>query len=60
MYSPTALTSLVYFGSRAVEAWTPAVGDSWNYNLNAPVKLNVDVDVVFMDMGKPTPILNSY
>lgn len=32
--------------------WTPRVGDSWNYNLDPPVDTNVDVDVIFIDMGE--------
>lgn len=32
--------------------WTPAVGDSWNYNLALPVDTTVDVDVVMIDMGE--------
>lgn len=32
--------------------WTPAVGQSWNYNLATPLKTNVDVDVFLIDMGK--------
>ena len=32
--------------------WTPAVGDSWNYNLATPVKTSADVDVFLIDMGK--------
>ena len=34
--------------------WTPAVGDSWNYNLATPVKTGADVDVFLIDMGKPS------
>lgn len=32
--------------------WTPAVGDSWNYNLATPVKTSADVDVFLIDMGE--------
>lgn len=32
--------------------WTPKVGDSWNYNLHAPVEIAVNADVVFIDMGE--------
>lgn len=33
-------------------AWTPVVGNSWNYNLETPVDTTVDVDVVFIDTGE--------
>lgn len=32
--------------------WTPKAGDSWNYNLHAPVEIAADADVVFIDMGE--------
>ena len=32
--------------------WTPTVGESWNYNLQAPVKTNIDVDVFVIDTGE--------
>lgn len=54
-----ATASLQHLETRLAEAeggsgWTPAVGDSWNYNLDTPVKRNVDVDVFLIDMGKHT------
>lgn len=36
--------------------WTPAIGDSWNYNLDTPVETGIGVDVIFMDMGKLSSI----
>lgn len=60
MHSPIAFASLIALGSRVVNAWTPAVGDSWNYNLITPVKVNAEVDVVFIDMGKATLIPRTY
>lgn len=44
-----------------LSTWTPRVGDSWNYNLDPPVNTNVDVDVIFVDMGKlqqPTGVVS--
>lgn len=34
------------------DVWVPRVGDTWQYNLNAPVDTNVDADVFFIDMGE--------
>lgn len=51
-FASIARLALVALASLAVHGWVPTVGDSWNYNLETPVKIGVDVDVVFMDMGK--------
>lgn len=51
-FSPTARLALMASVSFPVHGWTPTVGDSWNYNLETPVQIDVGVDVVFMDMGK--------
>eukprot|EP00904_Undaria_pinnatifida_P012330 jgi/Undpi1/8227/HiC_scaffold_25.g10697.m1 len=32
------------------EGWTPSLGDSWNYNLETPVRTSIDVDVFLIDM----------
>ena len=32
--------------------WVPALGDSWNYNLETPVRTDIDVDVFLIDMGE--------
>ena len=34
------------------EGWTPSLGDSWNYNLETPVRTSIDVDVFLIDMGE--------
>lgn len=32
--------------------WTPKTGDSWNYNIHAPVEISVNADVIFIDIGE--------
>lgn len=39
-------------GGGSDDGWVPALGDSWNYNLETPVKTNIDVDVFLIDMGE--------
>lgn len=36
--------------------WTPRAGESWNYNLAAPVDTAADVDVVVMNVGEKTEL----
>lgn len=43
------VTSVTSSGS---STWIPRVGDSWNYNLDAPVDTDVNVDIIFIDMGE--------
>lgn len=45
-------TSASLVSASLLSTWTPSVGDSWNYNLDTPVNTNVDVDVIFIDMGE--------